>query len=403
MSCRKLYLENSDALCARALVVSCSQRKDGAYDIVTDSTPLFPEGGGQLSDTGEMNGHRILHCREENGEVVHRVEAPFAVGDEVEIKVDGRTRRIHTQQHTGEHILSFAYAKLFGAENVGFHMNDEVVTIDLDRMLTDEEISLGEKYANDMVWNDNEVKIYTVTADEAAVLPLRKRNEKLSGDDIRIVEIGGGEMCTCCGTHFSSTAQVGMIKVIDHVRYKQGCRISFACGELAFKWFDSENRELKKAAAHLSVKTDGVYDDVCRKDEQIGQLNAELKLAEDVIAAANADNLLNGAVQANDIKCVFGFVNTGFQAMKRTAEIICDDAKSMTVLFCKDNDRYRYICMSGSDCDINCKNVAMKINESMNAKGGGNPKTAQGSFFGCSEEDIAAFIEKLPELCGGMI
>lgn len=149
MGCKKLYLEHMDVLACTAAVTACTPRRDGGFDVETDRTPLFPEGGGQRSDVGTMDGARILHCREENGTVLHTVEKPFAPGSTVRIEADGAVRRLHTQQHTGEHLLSFAYRKLFGAENIGFHMSETLVTIDLDRMLTEDEIAAGEAYAGE--------------------------------------------------------------------------------------------------------------------------------------------------------------------------------------------------------------------------------------------------------------
>lgn len=85
------------------------------------------------------------------------------------------------------------------------------------------------------------------------------------------------EMCTCCGTHFMSTAPVGLIKVLEHVRYKSGCRITFACGVLALEHFTKENAELRRTAAALSVKPDGVFDALARKEEQVQGLNQKLR------------------------------------------------------------------------------------------------------------------------------
>ena len=271
MSCEKLYLRDAASLVCDAVVVSCTAREDGTFDVETDRTPFFPEGGGQRSDVGTIGQSRVLHCFEVNGTVWHRTDKSFTVGESVRLAVDARTRRLYTQQHTGEHLLSFAYAHLFGAENVGFHMAETLVTIDLDRELTDEQIAQGEAFANEMVWADRPIRIFTVEADALSDLPLRKKNEKLRGE-VRIVEIEGGEMCTCCGTHFTHTAPVGLIKVLEHTRYKQGCRIAFVCGALALRWFTEENRELRRTAAKLSVKTDGVYDALLRREEQTAQL-----------------------------------------------------------------------------------------------------------------------------------
>ena len=220
MSCEKLYLTAPEMLECTARVVSCTPNKNDGYDLETDRTPFFPEGGGQLSDIGTvydpMQGFvPVTHCFEANGTVLHRTGKPFAVGEIVTLKVDAAKRLKYTQQHTGEHLLSHAYDVLFGAENVGFHMAGDIVTIDLDHDLSDEEIEAGEKYANELVWKNAPVRIFNVDASKLPNLPLRKKNEKLHGE-VRIVEVEDGdhtEMCTCCGTHFMSTAPVGLIKV----------------------------------------------------------------------------------------------------------------------------------------------------------------------------------------------
>lgn len=395
MGCRKLYLEDMKILQAAAVVVNCTARGDGGYDVETDRTPLFPEGGGQRSDIGCMNGVKILHCREENGTVIHQTEAPFEVGETVEIKVDGAVRRLHTQQHTGEHVLSFAYQQLFGAVNIGFHMSEDAVTIDLDKMLTAEEIAAGEAYANEMIWDDRTVTVRTVTAEEMRGLPLRKMNDKLEGRDIRIVAIDGGEMCTCCGTHFESTAPVGMIKVLEHIKYKQGCRITFVCGALALQWFAAENAELRRTAAKLSVKPDGVYDAVLRKEEQIAAVHAVLREKNAQLASFYAAEISKQSRACEGRRIAAGFVPADADTVKRVAETLCTEENTLAVLFYADGRRYKYFCMAGENCTVNCRDVAAKINPMLNAKGGGNPKTAQGSFEKTDEQVLQKVIEAL--------
>lgn len=381
MGCRKLYLENMELMREDAVVESCVERNDGSYDVETDQTPLFPEGGGQRSDIGTMNGVRILHCREENGTVIHQVEAAMEVGAKVEICVDETLRRRYTQQHTGEHMLSFAYQKLFDATNIGFHMSEDVVTIDLDRMLTPEQIAEGERYANEMVWKNGLVTIYNVDADEMRTLPLRKKNEKLTGGDIRIVEIEGGEMCTCCGTHFKNTGSVGMIKVLEYIKYKQGCRITFACGEMALRWFNMENNVLRQTAAKLSVKPEGVPEALERKEEQITAVHALLRQKNQQLAALYVEKLSETVVQTENGPVYGGYVPVDVDAAKRIAEQLCEkDPAALAAIFCDDGSRYRYFCMTGESSAKNCRDIAKLINSYLSAKGGGNPKTAQGSF-----------------------
>lgn len=382
MSCEKLYLTAPEMLECTACVVSCTPNKNGGYDLETDRTPFFPEGGGQLSDIGTVYDPAqgfvpVTHCFEANGTVLHRTEKPFAVGEIVTLAVAAAKRLKYTQQHTGEHLLSHAYDVLFGAENVGFHMAEDVVTIDLDRDLTDEEIEAGEKYANELVWKNAPVRIFNVGASELPNLPLRKKNEKLRGK-VRIVEVEDGdhtEMCTCCGTHFVSTAPVGIIKVLEHARYKSGCRITFACGALALEHFAKENTELRRTAAALSVKPDGVFDALARKEEQVQSLNQKLREKNAQLAKLYGEKL---RAEAKEYFAA-AYLPVDFDACKTIAETLCADENFSAVLFCDENDRLRYICARGKNGVLDCRAAAQKINVLLGAKGGGSPMTSQGS------------------------
>ncbi|MGI6275485.1 MAG: DHHA1 domain-containing protein [Acutalibacteraceae bacterium] len=377
MGCKKLYLEHMDVLACTAAVTACTPRRDGGFDVETDRTPLFPEGGGQRSDVGMMDGARILHCREENGTVLHTVEKPFAPGSTVRIEADGAVRRLHTQQHTGEHLLSFAYRKLFGAENIGFHMSASLVTIDLDRMLTEDEIAAGEAYANELVWSDRAVRIFTVDASALDGLPLRKKNETLTGD-VRIVEIEGGEMCTCCGTHFTHTAPVGLIKVLEHARYKQGCRVTFVCGALALRHFAQENRELRRTAAQLSAKPDAVFDAVCRKEAQLSALQAALRQQNAQLAALYAEKLAAESTACAGFRLIAAVLPAGAEVCRAAAERLSRADDVFVVLLSAEDGGFGYVCMAGANCPLDCRTAAKKLREAFGARGGGSERAAQG-------------------------
>ena len=122
-----------------AQVTYCIELKDG-FGIELDQTVFYPEGGGQLSDTGELLiGEKtvaVIHVREKDGHIFHETKAPVATGTKVEAQIHWQTRFDHMQQHCGEHLLSYAFWKLFGADHIGFHMSPDMVTIDLSRQVS---------------------------------------------------------------------------------------------------------------------------------------------------------------------------------------------------------------------------------------------------------------------------
>ena len=254
----KLY-ENNVLLKACQCIVTACEERNGLYFIQVDQTVFYPEGGGQLSDRGTLGGVQVVHVSEKNGCIYHECQQPLEIGAQVEAKLDWQVRRDRMQQHCGEHLLSYAVYKLFQANNVGFRMNEELVSIDLDKELTDAELLQAQQLTNEIIWENRPIHIEYVDSSEAGRYKdkMRKFNDKLTGL-LRIVEIEDADVCTCCGTHPPFTGMVGCVKVVRHEKHKQGCRVEFLCGARAMADADRKNETVLGLAREFSAKPEDV-------------------------------------------------------------------------------------------------------------------------------------------------
>ena len=114
-----------------AQVISCEER-DGSYAIELDRTAFFPEGGGQYADVGTLDGVAVRDVQIEGDRILHMVDEPLAAGSTVKGVLDREERFVRMQNHSGEHILCGIAHTKWGAENVGFHLGDQEMTMDLD-------------------------------------------------------------------------------------------------------------------------------------------------------------------------------------------------------------------------------------------------------------------------------
>ena len=121
------------------------------YEVVLDRTVFFPEGGGQSSDIGWICSAENPGCENDmlevtdvqiaDGVIRHTVscpsdrEAPYRSGDAVSVKIKRERRFGFMQNHTGEHILSGLMHKRYGFDNIGFHLSDNSVTLDVNGQL----------------------------------------------------------------------------------------------------------------------------------------------------------------------------------------------------------------------------------------------------------------------------
>ncbi len=135
----RLYNADSHLFSFRAAVTGCEETA-GGWLVTLDRTAFFPEGGGQRADTGTLSSARVLDVQERGDEIVHLVNAPLPVGEQVEGRLDAGQRLCRMQNHSGEHIVSGLAHRLFGLENVGFHMGERDMTVDLSGELTAAEL-----------------------------------------------------------------------------------------------------------------------------------------------------------------------------------------------------------------------------------------------------------------------
>ena len=374
----KLFERDSNLKICEATVVECEPAPQG-YAVVLDRTVLFPEGGGQLSDTGTINGALVKHVRETKEKIIHECAAEFPVGSRVTVQVNWTDRLDHMQQHCGEHILSYAFWKLFGANNVGFHMNERMVTIDLDKEVTLEEAFQAEDFANRQVWENLPVTVSYLPHTELADLPMRKKNEKLTGI-LRVVAVQGGDVCTCCGTHPTSTGVVGLIKITKIEKHKGGTRVEFLCGRWALEDARKKMRYIQDAGNMLSTKEERVCESIGRLEGEISELKEKLRAAVAQLQESEIQKLLAEA-PVNAAGCqVLAAIKDEYEpkSAKTLFGKLSDTPNALVAVIYRNGERVNYMFGLGPGAAGDCKAIIARANEIFGGKGGGKKESAQG-------------------------
>ncbi len=208
--------------------------------LVLDRTALYPTSGGQVYDTGslEVDGHTLCVvevAEREDGAILHYIESVPSLrpGARVHGTIDFARRRDHMQQHSGQHVLSAVFVKLFEMSTVSFHMGDEACSIDLaTHALAPSQSERVAELANRAVFEDLPVEIRSATLEEARALGVRKLPDHIEGK-LRLIDIRDFDLTACGGTHVRSTGQIGSILLRKTEKVRQGVRVEFVCGERA--------------------------------------------------------------------------------------------------------------------------------------------------------------------------
>ncbi|MCE5187919.1 MAG: alanyl-tRNA editing protein [Eubacteriales bacterium] len=374
---KRLYDLDSHLSQHTATVLSCVPAKEG-FDVVLDQTVLFPEGGGQPSDTGLIGEAMVLHVREEHGEIYHRIDRALPVGSELPVQLDWARRFDFMQQHTGEHLLSFSFYHLFSAANIGFHLALDYATIDFDKPLAHEQVVEAEHLANRYVWRNLPVTAAFYESEaEVARLPLRKHAEGLV-PPIRIVSIQDADLCTCCAPHCALTGEIGSIFVSDAISYKGGTRITFHCGERALRRNRAVHDDMDMIARRFSTARDTAGNAVKKLSEDYGALK---KQERDLTRSLNgyiARELSESALQAGKYRLIVRlFPDLDANRLKDLSQAAAQD-KTLVLLLSSFNDKLSYVLATGEGFPLDVSELMPAVNAATGGKGGGRGTLAQG-------------------------
>lgn len=373
----RLYELQPELDCCRARVISCEKAEQG-WLIELDKTVLFPEGGGQLCDRGTIDGDEVSAVFEENGRILHLCDTEFPVGKEVLVELDRAVRLYHSQQHTGEHILSHAFWKLFGAKNIGFHSSELIITIDLDQELDREQCAQAERYANEQIWRNSKVDILYRDREHMDDLDVRKVTDKADGL-LRVVVIEGGDVCTCCGTHVERTGSVGMIKIVSYQRHRGGTRLEAVCGSRVLEDYTDKAELVYRLSCQLSCGADTMEERIESLKAESRELSAKLRSCGARLMDYTAAEALQNCGEGNGKKCVMVPLEGDAKEAKQLINRLTAEGEAIAGVFYADGDRVGYLISRTKGIKVSCREVAAIANGLLNGKGGGSDTFAQGS------------------------
>jgi alanyl-tRNA synthetase len=295
-STERLYYHDSFLYDFDARVVE-SLSRDGKHAVVLDRTAFYPTSGGQVHDLGVLvAGGRQLAVTDvaddEDGRILHFTTESLSAGTDIHGAIDSARRRDHMQQHSGQHVLSAAFIRLFNMPTVSFHMGAESCTIDLQANgLTASQVEQAERLANEIVLEDRPATVRFVSLDEARGLGLRKLPPKQTGD-LRLIDIQDFDLTACGGTHVRSTGQIGAILLRKIEKVKQGVRVEFVCGLRAVATARKDYSTLTEAAAIYSTHIHDLPQQVRKSLEEAKAAGKTHQKLLEEIAALEAERML---------------------------------------------------------------------------------------------------------------
>ena len=376
------YSREFDATVARV------EPREGRSAVVLDRTAFYPTSGGQPFDTGTLGSARVVDVVEEDdGSVVHVVEGALQSGQHVHGAIDWARRFDHMQQHTGQHVLSAAFDRLFGARTVGFHLGAASSTIDIALELPARDLTAAGDEANRIVWEDRPVAIRFATAEEAAALPLRKETERQG--QLRLIEVHDFDLSACGGTHVARTGAIGVIAIASWERFKGGQRVEFLCGGRALARFRSLRDTVAASMRLLSVGADEVPASVERLQAEAKEQRRALAAIQVNLARYKGEELAAAAETTAKGRLVLLAIDLDANGLKGLAAAVAAKLGCAAVLV-STSEPLLVVVARAADSPVQANQVLAALTKQFGGRGGGKPEMAQGGGLSGPPEDVLA-------------
>ncbi len=404
------YLRRFDAT-VRAL-----DRRDGHDDhlvAVLDRTAFYPTSGGQPFDTGVLGGHAVVDVfDQDDGTIAHvlqerealaergessvrpaeRVTPGLNVGDAVTGEIDWPRRFDHMQQHTGQHVLSAAFDRVFSVRTVSFHLGADSSTIDLAREMTPGEIARAEDAANAIVWEDRPVAVRFSSSEEAAAMPLRKEAKREG--TLRLIDVEGWDLSACGGTHVSRSGAIGVIVVSSWERFKGGQRLEFLCGGRALRRFRAYRDALDASGRLLSVLPGELPAAIERVQSEAKDRKRESIVWQTELSRYRSLELASAAEQVGGVRLVARAVDADANGLKALASAITA-APGFVVALLSTSTPALVVVARSVDVSPSAQQILSTLIGRFGGRGGGKPELAQGGGLIGSADDILQAVRQL--------
>jgi alanyl-tRNA synthetase len=382
-------------------------------EIITDFTPFYGESGGQIGDTGIIEGEGFLFevwdTQRPVEEIITHIgkmkKGTIKSGTDVVLKVDIGNRRATEAHHSGTHVLNAALRSVLGdhVKQSGSLVNPERLRFDYTHFsrIEEDELHRIESIANDIIRQNLPVKTDILPREEAMKTGAQAVFDEKYADEVRVVKMGDASMELCGGTHVLRTGDIGLLKVVHESAIAAGVRrIEAVTGREALKYVNTVEGELKKIAGLIKANPFELSERVEKLLKHQRELEKEIDALKGKLAAKDTSNLIDQVKEIKGVRVLASVVDVAdVKTMRDLGDKLKDKIKSGIILLgSKSADKAMLLCMVTKDLSdrYHAGNIIKEIAPIVGGSGGGRPDMAQAG--GPKPEKLRQAMEKLRDM-----
>ncbi len=388
-----------------------TQKQKSFYQVVFNLTPFYPEGGGQVGDSGHIEyGDEkayIFDTKKENNLIVHLMkELPESIKATFLAVVNENKRHLTTNNHSATHLLHHALREVLGdhVEQKGSLVNSDYLRFDFSHFskVTDEEMAQIQEAVTRQIRANVELDERRNTPMEIAqeMGAMALFGEKY-GDTVRVIKFGDS-VELCGGTHVRSTGEIGLFKITSESAVAAGVRrIEAITSQKAEAYFEEKANTLDEIKTALKNPKDPVKA-VCDLLTKNNELTKQIEQFQKERAMLVKGELKSAISKVGDIQFLSGIVNLDGGSIKDILFQMKGEVDHFVgVIGGKDDGKCTLSIIASDDVvkskDFHAGNVVREVSKLIQGGGGGQPffATAGGKNPDGLEAAIEAVKEKL--------
>ncbi len=362
---------------------------EGDAVIVTDKTVFYGEGGGQVGDTGTINGSDVVDTKKKDGVYLHECEVNslIKVGDTAQLVLDTTRRQAIRRNHSAAHLLQSALRRVLGdhVEQAGSYVDENRVRFDFKHFapMTADEIKKVEALVNEFILSAHKVETIETDPESAKKMGATALFGEKYGSVVRMVKMGDVSTELCGGTHLSNTAEAGLFKVLSESSVAAGIRrIEGTTGLGVLTLLDEKDKVLHECiTASKAQDMTSLPTRITAILSELRDVKSELDAIRAEIAKAKAEGLENAIVKTDKYSLLFGEIE-GARAdtLRSEGDRLRDKYSDMVgVLYTVLDGKIVFVAFCGKDAVKNgahAGNILKTISPIVGGGGGGRPDSA---------------------------
>ena len=382
-------------------------------EIFVEETPFYGEKGGQVGDTGVIEGEgfrfEVWDTQWPLDNLITHIgklkKGAIKVGDRALMKVDRAIRKATEAHHSGTHVLNAALKKTLGdhIKQSGSLVNPERLRFDFTHFsrIDEAEMDKIEIIANQIIRENAAVETRLLPREEAMKTGAAAVFDEKYGDVVRLVKMGDFSMELCGGTHVERTGDIGALKVISESSVAAGVRrIEAVTGEEALKYFKKVETELKKSAALLKANPMELSERIEKIQKHQKELEKEIDSLNSRLATKDLSDLFKKVKEIKGIRVLATVVDAAdVKTLRDFGDKLRDKIQSGIILIgSKAGDNAMLLCLVTKDLTdkYHAGNIIKEIAPIVGGSGGGRPDMAQAG--GPKPEKLKQALKKLQEI-----